>query len=304
MTQIIPKFEGIRFSTSKNVYKKPESKDSTKLFEIKKQSNVIAFFHAILNKLFGSKTITQSNIEVVTSCAIKNIDTMKLTTEDLIEARKITNEMSSYPQIDETTKNQLSILKNKIDTKIAISITSKYTELLNIFKSEKKQELQKLIVKDLPRSSQYSFKGTQLVDTDAQTVQLKHISDQSAIVVMTQRYQPVCAALKYEVGDFSTTKNRRSVAYDYTTTDNTNLTIHATEQFLDDDGQELVSVYYDIVVNQSEVAKLYANIKDSININPIISITVKNCMIDDRVFSFDKANEEYEFNFYNNFYTL
>ena len=118
MTQVLPKIQDIKFSTSSNVYKKSESKESTNLFEAKKEGAVIAFVHAILNKLFGSKTITQSNIEIITSCAIKNIDKMELTAEHLIEARKITNQMQEIAPDSKIIKK----LQKKIDTKIMVTI--------------------------------------------------------------------------------------------------------------------------------------------------------------------------------------
>lgn len=283
MTQIIPRFEDISFSTSKNVYKKTESKDSTKLFEVKKQGTVIAFFHAILNKLFGSKTITQSNIEVVTSSAINNIDNMKLTTENLIDARNITNKMQEISPDSKTIKK----LQQKIDIKIVLLYKKEFYDALP--KAYTSQAIASQIQLDIPRALDCVYNQKPLIDQTNYKKNFFNIPLETKAVVLAncQFFEPQRNAVAYGFdlnyfkpnGDKIEVKLKREYSIKKSDKDHITVSVKTSWELPD---RNLISVNHDIQFDVAKINDIFDNPNDANKEGyPVTNIDIKKINISD-----------------------
>lgn len=284
MPQILPKFEDITFSNSKNVYEKPKSRESVNLFEVKKEGAVIAFFHAILNKLFGSKTITQRNIEIVTSCALKNIDKMELTTEHLIEARKITNQMQEILPENKSVKK----LSAKIDAKIVLLNKSKFYDALP--KDYTSHQIADQIKCDSPRASDCFFNQKPLMEQTNYNNDFSNISLETKAVVLAncQFFEPQRNAVGYGFNLNFFTEDSAYIPlqikreYSIINSNTKDITV-AVKTSWALPNRELLSVDHDIKFDVSKINDIFDNPNsDHSNAYPVSDINIKNTNIIDQ----------------------
>lgn len=277
MTQILPKIQDIKFSTSSNVYKKSESKESTNLFEAKKEGAVIAFVHAILNKLFGEKTITQSNIEIITSCAIKNIDKMELTAEHLIEARKITNQMQEIAPDSKIIKK----LQKKIDTKI-INLSKKNFDKVANF-SFTPSKIKEKVSKDFPRATNCFFNGQPLqniVKKEDYHTGFKNCSVETKALLLAncQEFEVQRNAVAYGFNLNFFDKEEKKIntelkrEYSIKQCDAKSITVHVKTSW-DLDNKSLITVDSEITFDTSKMTEIF---NDDSSSEQIIDPTIHN----------------------------
>lgn len=289
MTQIVPKFENIRFSTSNKIYSNNVTNDS---YFVKQEQGLIALISAFLNKIFGTKSITEKNIGVVVECAVKNLNNIECTIDQLIAASKIIDEMIDFSK-DNNNQSQLQVLKEKVDTKL---ISTYYEKNLPQSFHQYQASIETIrngVNLDFPRASDCYFNGQDfkaiLPQTDScnysQKAENSDIATKALLLANFQSYENPRTAIGYlfNLGKSGKIKPLLKREYAIKNISDTGVTV-SVQQSWSHQENKLIDVNYDIVMNKESLNEIFKSNNDSNKalINPIISTQINSVNITDR----------------------
>jgi hypothetical protein len=295
MTQILPKFEDIKFSTSHNVYYKAKQ-EPLNLFTKKQEGAVVALLHSIINRLFGSTTITKNNILVVTECAIKNLDNIDCTQKDLLEARKVTDQM----QLVLPNNPKIKELQTKIDTKIIAQNAKEFYD----YKSNTRSisDVRNAIKKDITRTGDSLYNGQQVTDMldHKNNFEGTTLKQKAVILANCQLYQPFRNAVAYgfdtnyfvksqdENGLWQENKVDTILKQEYSIkkSDNEKITVAVTASW-SLQNKNLISVESELIFDITKIKQIFnqeQNSNEDELIMPLTAHTITNVKIEDKDF--------------------
>ena len=196
-----------------------------------KENRFLAFCHAVLNKLFGTSSITEQNIEIVIDCAIHNLDFIECTIGDLVDAKKIANEMQNLSPYNK----QIEILQTKIDTKIVLLSKSMFaTAETNNFTA---QMIQSKIKKDITRASECFYQNQEFKEI----LPMKNYEEDFANISIEMQALCIAQCQEYEI-------QRNSISYLFNLTNG---------------GQINVGMKREYVITESNSNKVSVSVKTS-----------------------------------------